>query len=326
MNTQQIQQLIKYCDDNLFEKQQCDSIYQCMKMHNLHLLAASLDTLGALNRFPFTKEQIVVFVNQCYIEGNFSSYPQGDIHINNVYYCFQLLLTLGLLTDVITSQMADQINNQIYKYIQADGSVIGDHIFHEVDTRFVFSAVSVLSLLCSVYKLEIDSVILLKINSYLESCYFHGQFGADIMQEHHAANTYVCIGSMALIERQIGSFHQFNLKQISNQVVLSIKMLQKEGFAGRPDKLPDSCYSQWCAQTLRILGKSSKVVEDQLISFITSCYDCDGGFAEKKGNKSDLWHTHFCLSWLSQCNNNLREVDPVWDVCEDKLNNIGWFW
>lgn len=88
------------------------------------------------------------------------------------------------------------------------------------------------------------------------------------------------------------------------------------GFNGRPEKLPDSCYVQWCGVPLRLL--KVEFDEARLMSFVESCYDSAvGGFADRPEDAADIFHTCYCVGWLTS------QVHLVYNVRLDYLADLG---
>ena len=54
---------------------------------------------------------------------------------------------------------------------------------------------------------------------------------------------------------------------------------------GRPEKLPDVCYSWWVLASLKIIGRLHWIDKRKLEAFILACQDDEtGGFADRPGD------------------------------------------
>lgn len=74
---------------------------------------------------------------------------------------------------------------------------------------------------------------------------------------------------------------------------LAERQLPSGGFNGRPEKLPDVCYSWWVLTSLRIIGRMQWIDADKLRSFILACQDSEtGGFSDRPGDIVDPFHVH----------------------------------
>lgn len=95
----------------------------------------------------------------------------------------------------------DAINVEgVVKYVknlqQDDGSFAGDK-WGEIDTRFSFCAVMILSLLN-----ELNAIKVHKAVRFVETCKnFDGGFGSKPLSESHAGLTYCCVGFLSITKR-----------------------------------------------------------------------------------------------------------------------------
>lgn len=60
---------------------------------------------------------------------------------------------------------------------------------------------------------------------------------------------------------------------------LSERQLKSGGFNGRPEKLPDVCYSWWVLSSLKTLDRLHWIDADRLTKFILACQDDETGTA-----------------------------------------------
>lgn len=92
------------------------------------------------------------------------------------------------------------------------------------------------------------------------------------------------------------------------------RQLPSGGLNGRPEKLPDVCYSWWVLSSLTIMGRLHWIKADQLEQFILSCQDNEtGGFSDRTGNLPDIFHTLFGLAALSllKADKRLKPINPT---------------
>ena len=72
------------------------------------------------------------------------------------------------------------------------------------------------------------------------------------------------------------------------------------GLNGRPQKLPDVCYSWWCLSALALLGRTHWLDRDALAHFILACQDpVAGGISDRPDDAADVYHTFFGGAGLS---------------------------
>ena len=90
------------------------------------------------------------------------------------------------------------------------------------------------------------------------------------------------------------------------------------GFNGRPEKLPDVCYSWWVLSSVHAITKKKIVDEKSLEKYILNCQDEEeGGFGDRPRNGTDVFHTFFAISALSLIDHkkyDLAEIDPIYAI------------
>lgn len=95
------------------------------------------------------------------------------------------------------------------------------------------------------------------------------------------------------------------------------------GLNGRPEKLPDVCYSWWVLSSLSIIGRIHWIDQEKLKEFIMSCQDVDGGISDRVGNMVDVYHTFFGIAGLSLMQYpGLAEVDPTYALPTSVVHRI----
>lgn len=99
---------------------------------------------------------------------------------------------------------------------------------------------------------------------------------------------------------------------------LSERQTMKGGFNGRPEKLPDVCYSWWIFASLKMLKFEKWINQPLLEQYILECQDeAEGGFSDKPGNQVDVFHSYFGLATLSMLDMQgstygLDYIDPIY--------------
>lgn len=131
--------------------------------------------------------------------------------------------------------------------------------------------------------------------------------------ESHAAYVFCCVGALAIA----GALNKFDKGALSYW--LSRRQTVMGGFNGRPEKLPDVCYSWWVLSSLCILKKQNEVNLKNLQSYVYQCQDDKGGISDRPGNEVDVFHTFFGLASLSLIDaekHGLLKVNPVFAIPE----------
>ena len=194
---------------------------------------------------------------------------------------------------------------------ETSGAFRGDE-FGEIDSRFTYCAVASLSLL---NRLEaLDPIHQDLAIDYLKSCKnFDGGFGASPGSESHGGNIFCCISALKILGPRAE-------KIISTDSLLDWlvwRQVPEGGFNGRPEKLPDVCYSWWILSTLKSLNSLHRISRPALLNFILNCQDIHGeigGFADRPGDVGDIFHTLFGLTGLALLGHEqiYEEIDPLY--------------
>ncbi|QBM87364.1 geranylgeranyl transferase type-2 subunit beta [Metschnikowia aff. pulcherrima] len=288
-----------------------------LRLNGLYWGAMALATVGSLETLP--KEEVIKFVLDCYDNdaGAFAAFPGHDAHVLTTLSALQILLIYDSF-DALSAEKRDRIAKFVLLLRLPDGSFMGDS-FGEIDTRFVFVSVYILTLLG-----RLTPEIAAEASEFILNCRnFDGGFGMCPGAESHAAQVYTCVGALALCD---------SLDKVDEKTAAWLSERQvpaSGGFNGRPEKLPDVCYSWWVLLSLAALEKAHWISFEALETFILECQDhAAGGFSDRPGNQTDVYHTCFALAGLSLMyaeRNGLAEVDPVLCLPKRCLEKITFF-
>lgn len=273
----------------------------------------------------------IEFIKTCQtVEGGFSAAPNHDPHILHTLSAIQILKILNKCHSEYID--VERCVAYIKSLQQKDGSFSGDK-WGEIDTRFSLCALAALKLLGHLEAIDMDKAVEFVISCWNE---IDGGFGRLPSSESHSAYVYCCVGSLAIANK----LDLVNFEQLG--VWLSERQLPSGGLNGRPEKLPDLCYSWWCLATLKMIGRLHLVDCKRLTRFILACQDEDqGGLSDRPGNMVDPYHTMFGIAGLSllchhykdkketddeefnqlveDLSNLLKQVNPMLCVPEDCL-------
>ena len=256
----------------------------------------------------FNKDDVVKFVMDCWDDtyGGFGPFPRHDSHLLSTLSGIQILATFDCLDVLESDGRLEKCVEFITGNQLPDGSFQGDR-FGEVDTRFVYTALSALSILGKLTPEIVDPAV-----DFILKCYnFDGGFGLCPGAESHAAQAFVCLGALSIVNR----LDALTPEQIDETAWwLCERQVPEGGLNGRPSKLPDVCYSWWVLSSLAIIGRLNWINFDKLREFIYKSQDPKkGGISDRPGNEVDVYHTVFGLAGLSLMGfDNLVEVDPTY--------------
>lgn len=250
---------------------------------------------------------MIDFVLSCKdnLTGGFAAFPRHDAHLVTTLSAIQILATYDSL-DVLNETDIEKCVNFIESNQLEDGSFQGDR-FGEVDTRFVYTALSSLSILGKLSPEVVDPAV-----NFIKRCYnFDGGFGLSPGAESHAAQAFTCIGALAIVNK----LDELSPEQVENiGWWLCERQVPEGGLNGRPSKLPDVCYSWWVLSTLAIIDKLNWIDFEKLREFILKSQDLRrGGISDRPDNEVDVFHTLFGLAGLSLMGfEGLEPIDPVY--------------
>jgi geranylgeranyl transferase type-2 subunit beta len=148
---------------------------------------------------------------------------------------------------------------------------------------------------------------------------FDGGFGTRPGSESHAGQIYCCVGFLSVVGR---------LDVIDADLLgwwLAERQLPSGGLNGRPEKLPDVCYSWWVLASLAILGRLHWIDHDKLTDFIVASQDNEtGGISDRPGDFPDPFHTLFGVAGLSLlgCDERLGQVNPVFCMPTEAIDRL----
>eukprot|EP00850_Spirogloea_muscicola_P015386 SM000117S25506 [mRNA] locus=s117:281276:283699:+ [translate_table: standard] len=282
---------------------------------------AAMALLGALP--DMDEPRVLAWLLRCrHPNGAFGANEGHDAHILYTYSAVQILALYNRLdladADAIAScghaRPASQPHESaefltpsgappdIAGLQQPDGSFAGDE-WGEIDTRFSYCALACLSLLGRLGAVEVA-----RATDYVASCRnFDGGFGNIPGGESHAGQIFCCVaalqigGALHLVDRDLLGWW------------LCERQVPSGGLNGRPEKLPDVCYSWWVLSSLVIIDRLHWIHAPKLRRFILRCQDDErGGIADRPEDMVDVFHTFFGLAGLSLMGHPaLAAVDPV---------------
>lgn len=260
-----------------------------LKINGMYWGLNALFMMNAINENSPEIIDILKFLKQCQRDdGGFGASIDHDSNLVNCLSAVQLLVIFRKCNQEYID--IERCVDYIQRLQQPDGSFYGDR-WGEIDTRFSFCALATLKLLN-----RLDAIDLNKAVEFVMSCnnQIDGGFGRMPGSESHSAYVYCCLGSLAIADK---------LDLVDKDMLgwwLSERQLPSGGLNGRPEKLPDLCYSWWCLSSMKMIDQMHRIDYKKLVSFILACQDDEnGGFSDRPGNWVDVYHTMFAIASLS---------------------------
>ncbi|XP_031099252.1 geranylgeranyl transferase type-2 subunit beta 1 isoform X3 [Ipomoea triloba] len=284
--------------------------FESVVMEHLRLNGAywgltTLDILGKLD--VVDQDEVIPWLMQCQHEsGGFGGNIGHDPHILYTLSAIQVLALFDKLNVLDIDKVSNCLQNE-------DGSFSGD-IWGEIDTRFSYIAISSLALLKRLDKINVEKAV-----QYILSCKnVDGGFGCTPGAESHAGQIFCCVGALAIT----GSLHHVDKDLLGWW--LCERQVKSGGLNGRPEKLPDVCYSWWVLSSLIMIDRVHWIDKEKLVKFILDCQDREnGGISDRPEDAVDVFHTYFGVAGLSLLEYpGLKPIDPAYALPVDVVNRI----
>ncbi|XP_044469508.1 geranylgeranyl transferase type-2 subunit beta 1-like isoform X1 [Mangifera indica] len=287
--------------------------FESVVMEHLRLNGAywgltTLDLLGKLDAVD--KEEVISWMMKCQHEsGGFAGNIGHDPHILYTLSAVQVLALFDKL-DVLD---VDKVSNYVAGLQNEDGSFSGD-MWGEVDTRFSYIAICCLSILKRLDKINVDKAV-----NYIVSCKNpDGGFGCTPGGESHTGQIFCCVGALALV----GALHHVDKDLLGWW--LCERQFKSGGLNGRPEKLPDVCYSWWVLSSSIMINRAHWINKEKLVKYILDCQDTEnGGISDRPDDAVDVFHTYFGVAGLSLLEYpGVKAIDPAYALPVDVVNRI----
>lgn len=155
--------------------------------------------------------------------------------------------------------------------------------------------------------------------NYIVSCKnLDGGFGCTPGGESHAGQIFCCVGALAIV----GCLHHVEKDLLGWW--LSERQVKSGGLNGRPEKLPDVCYSWWVLSSLIMIDRVHFIDKQKLVKFILDCQDLEkGGISDRPDDAVDVFHTYFGVAGLSLLQYpGVKAIDPAYALPVDVVNRI----
>ena len=247
-------------------------------------------------------EALVEWVLACQHDaGGFGADKGHDAHILYTLSAVQILA----IADRLDAVDADKVAAYVAALQNDDGSFCGDE-WGERDTRFSYCAVSCVALLGKPGAIDGEAAA----RHVLRCMNFDGGFGCAPGGESHAGQVFTGIGTLAILDRNLAMLTEAQKQTMA--AWLAERQTSKGGLNGRPEKLPDVCYSWWVLSSLSCLGKLHFIDAAKLRTFVLSCQDLErGGISDRPDDEPDVYHTFFGIAGLSLLGVEGSLLEPV---------------
>ncbi|XP_009770325.1 geranylgeranyl transferase type-2 subunit beta 1-like isoform X1 [Nicotiana sylvestris] len=298
--------------------------FESVVMEHLRLNGAywgltTLDIMGKLAAVE--QDEVISWVMQCQHESG------------SLLYLYNMQMDLVVILDMIRTCCIHLVLFKSWRYLikymfltlircrvpdiaalqNEDGSFSGD-IWGEVDTRFSYIAILSLALMHQLDKVDVGKAV-----KYILSCKnVDGGFGCTPGAESHAGQIFCCVAALAIT----GSLHHVDKDLLGWW--LCERQVKSGGLNGRPEKLPDVCYSWWVLSSLIMIDRVHWIDKGKLVKFILDCQDKEnGGISDRPDDAVDVFHTYFGVAGLSLLEYpGIKPIDPAYALPVDIVNRV----
>ncbi|XP_054159504.1 geranylgeranyl transferase type-1 subunit beta-like [Oppia nitens] len=234
----------------------------------------------------------------------------------NVAMTYCALSSLVILGDDLKRVDKEAIINGLKDHRLSDGSFVPVVFEKENDMRFVYCCATISYILNDWSAIDRQKTVSFIMNSFTYDC----GFGQCPGLESHGGSTYCALASLSLMDE----LSQLSAKQLSSLTRWCL-FRQANGFQGRPNKDPDTCYSFWVGAALKLIDAYHLINIKQNENFILDTQDLvTGGLAKYPDNTPDPMHTYLGLSGmaLNPTNNYLLSVYAALNISDRAVQHL----
>ncbi|CAG9767529.1 unnamed protein product [Ceutorhynchus assimilis] len=247
------------------------------------------------------------FINEYGKDENNFEYGMTDyLRVSGMYWG----LTALELMKAQPVQSKDHIIAYIKQCQDPQSGGISACIGHDPHILHTLSAVQILAMYDKLDAIDCEGVV-----KYVQSLQQpDGSFSGDKWGEIDTRFSFCSVMTLTLLK-----------KEDAVDLDKAVEFVQSWGLNGRPEKLPDVCYSWWVLASLAILGRLHWIDGEALKNFIFACQDTEtGGFADRPGDVADPFHTVFGIAALSLLGQeNVQKVNPTYCMPQHVIKRMG---
>nr|CCA19516.1 geranylgeranyl transferase putative [Albugo laibachii Nc14] len=220
---------------------------------------------------------------------------------SNIAATYAALCILKTLGDDQSRVHKKEIVQMLGKLQHSSGCFSSMNLGSEQDMRFVFCA-------CAIsYMLDdwsgIDKAL---VCQYINKCRnYDGSIGIAPGTEGQGGAVFCAIAALRLS----GCEEKLDCKQ--KNLIRWLMFRQHNGFQGRCNKEPDSCYAFWNGGALDMLEHHAFVDIESIQNFVVSCQHSFGGFCKYPDSGPDVMHSYYSLAWLSIASRSSRHLGII---------------
>mmetsp|Transcript_53966 Transcript_53966/g.144566 ORF Transcript_53966/g.144566 Transcript_53966/m.144566 type:complete len:420 (-) Transcript_53966:34-1293(-) len=269
----------------------------------VYWISHALEVLGAFDE-ELWAPQVASFLARCqHPDGGFAGGPGQLAHLAPTYAAVAALLVAG---SEAAYRAVDR--EKTYRFLMRMKSPGGGFTMHdegETDMRGTYCAIAVASMLHMLTDELVEGV-----PEYVRRCQtYEGGIAGEQGLEAHGGYSYCGLAALCIA----GRASALDLRAFLNWATHR-QMGLEGGFAGRTNKLVDSCYSFWQGAVFPLLREAFRQQGEEaalpaahlwfapspLQTYVfLACQHHGGGLRDKPGKSADFYHTCYSLSGVA---------------------------
>ena len=231
--------------------------------------------------------------------------PYDRAHLASTYSALITLLACG---DDLSRVDRTSLLRHLPRMQRPDGSFLSSPIADDADLRFTYCAMAIATLLDPSFTTHPPPYVDAAVGYVLACQTYEGGFGLQPHAEAHGAGTYVAVAALTLT----GQLHRLGEGGRRRLERWAMARQGVEGYTGRANKPPDSCYAFWVGGTLRLLGLDGYTEVGVNCGHLARCGDGKrGGFGKEEKQRGDLLHSYMATAGLGLMQAVVRERREV---------------
>jgi len=314
------------------------AVYDQQRLPFLYFILSGLDSLSAIDQALPPNEQANIIdwlYNYClHDDGGFmpSTTFGAAMASSHVTMTYSALICLLILGDDLKGLNRGLLLKNLEKFQSPLTGAIRASPTEETDLRFSYCALAIYYILQGRRGDVPTSFDISKALDFVDNCQtYEGGYAQLPGLEAHGGSTYCALACLKIGDREPKHKSKLTRWLAMRQERVVDASAPSCGFAGRVNKIADSCYSFWVGSCLGMLGQTGLVRKEYLESFLVECQVQHLGGFSKWRNDDSPDPMHSALALLGAGNFEGMFSDQIQSVCPflgtsastlDKIRNL----
>lgn len=298
------------------------AIYDQQRLPFLYFILSGLDSLSAIDQaLPLNEQANIVdwLYNYClHDDGGFmpSTTFNAELSSSHVTMTYSALICLLILGDDLSGLNRALLLKNLAKFQNAKTGGVRAAPTEEADLRFSYCALAIHYILQGVNGDVATEFSVERAVEFVKACQtYEGGFAQLPGLEAHGGSTYCALACLTLTQTPIPRTPQLTRWLAMRQERLVDPDTPSCGFAGRVNKIADSCYTFWVGSCLGMLNQTNLIKHDHLENFLLECQVKHIGGFSKWRNEDSPDPLHSAMALLGAGNFQGLFSDQIQPVC-----------